>query len=368
MSNNHETKIETLGHIITKQEVSNAKTISVVQASLLSQNIAYPDKSQVVSSFERKIILFLVALAQQHGESFQPCTIKIKLLGELIGFGLGGGGNYQRLKEDIQNLGKKHFLLSSEPAIQRRWMEKPVFHPGVGTVTLCLHQDLEPFVLKLGKLPKTELFYGDISSLKKRHSVDIYLLLRSALKSGHWLESMEHVSKLLGNAYAWFRLIETNVLLPSIKEINETTDLIVSYTPFYEKRKVIKLEFKIQQKPSKKLRQKKTSDWFNRQDDLLFNPEAVWFQPEYTNLLTHLSIHQPKAYLLLNYLAHNMDCQNTCYCLVDAMVNELHMSWPTIKKYLNVLEELKLVTIEKAGIRNVYHLRDEVFPKGQQEA
>ena len=367
MLNNQETKIETSGHIITKQELSNVKTLPVIQASSLSQNIAYPDKSQVLSSFERKIILFLVAWAQQHGESFQPCTMKITLLGELIGCSLGGGGNYQRLKEDIQNLGKKHFLLSSEPAIQRRWMEKPVFHPGVGTVTLCLHQDLEPFVLKLGKLPKTELFYGDISSLKKRHSVDLYLLLRSALKSGHWLESMEHVSKLLGNAYAWFRLIETNVLLPSIKEINETTDLIVSYTPFYEKRKVIKLEFKIQQKPSKKLRQKKTSDWSNRKDNLLSNPEAVRFQPEYMNMLTQLSIHQPKAYLLLNYLVHHMDYRNTCHCLVQAMVNELHMSWATIKKYLNVLQELKLVTIEKDGKRNIYHVSDEVFPKGQQK-
>ena len=368
MSNNQETKIETSGHIITKQELSNVKTLPVVQASSLSQNIAYPDKSQVLSSFERKIILFLVAWAQQHGESFQPCTIKIKLLGELIGFGLGGGVSYQRLKEDIQNLGEKHFLLSYQPAIQRRWMKKPVFHPGDETVTLCLHQDLEPFVLRLGELPRTKFCYDNIFPLKKKHSVDLYLLLRSAFKSGHWIESMEHFSKLLGNAYAGFCMLETHVLLPSIKEINETTDLIVSYTPFYEKRKVIKLEFKIQQKPSKKPRQKKINDWFNRQDDLLFNPEAVWFQPEYTNLLTHLSIHQPKAYLLLNYLAHNMDCQNTCYCLVDAMVNELHMSWPTIKKYLNVLEELKLVTIEKAGIRNVYHLRDEVFPKGQQEA
>ena len=361
MLNNHETKIETLGLIITKQEVSNAKTLPVVQASLLSWNLAYPDKSQVLSSFERKIILFLTAWAQQHGESFQPCTIKLKLLGELIGL---GGGNYQNLKEYIQNLGEKHFLLSSQPAIQRRWMEKAVFHPENRTVTLCLHQDLEPFVLRLGKFPRTRFCYGDILPLKKKHSVDIYLLLR---KSKHWLETMEHFSKLLGNAYAGFSMIETNVLLPSIKEINETTDLIVSYTPFYEKRKVIKLEFKIQQKPSKKPRQKKINDWFNRQDDLLFNPEAVWFQPEYTNLLTHFSIHQSKAYLLLNYLAHNMDCQNTCYCLVDTMVNELHMSWPTIKKYLNVLEELKLVTIEKAGIRNVYHLSDEVFPKGHQE-
>ena len=162
MSNNHETKIETLGHIITKQKLSNVKTLPVVQTSLLSQNIAYPDKFQVLSSFERKIILFLVALAQQHGESFQPCTIKIKLLGELIGFSLGGGGNYQHLKEDILNLGEKHFLLSSQPAIQRRWMEKPVFHPENRTVTLCLHQDLEPFVLRLGKLPRTRFCYGDI--------------------------------------------------------------------------------------------------------------------------------------------------------------------------------------------------------------
>lgn len=138
MLNNHETKIETLGLIITKQEVSNAKTLPVVQASLLSWNLTYPDKSQVLSSFERKIILFLTAWAQQHGESFQPCTIKLKLLGELIGLGLGGGGNYQNLKEYIQNLGEKHFLLSSQPAIQRRWMEKPVFHPENRTVTLCL--------------------------------------------------------------------------------------------------------------------------------------------------------------------------------------------------------------------------------------
>lgn len=62
-----------------------------------------------------------------------------------------------------------------------------------------------------------------------------------------------------------------------------------------------------------------------------------------------------------------MDCRNTCYCLAEATVNELHMSWLTIKKYLNVLKDLKLITIEKAGVRNIYHVNDEVFPKGQQE-
>lgn len=361
MLNNQETKIETVGHIITKQEVSNVKILPVVQASLLSWNLAYPDKSQVLSSFERKIILFLTAWAQQHGESFQSCTIKLKLLGELIGL---GGGNYQNLKEYIQNLGEKHFLLSSQPAIQRRWMEKAVFHPENRTVTLCLHQDLEPFVLRLGKFPRTRFCYGDILPLKKKHSVDIYLLLR---KSKHWLETMEHFSKLLGNAYAGFSMIETNVLLPSIKEINEVTDLTISYTPFYEKRKATELEFKIQKKPSKGSHKEKISDWFNRKDDLLSNPETVRFLPEYTNLLTDLSVHQPKAYLLLNYLVLNMDCQNTCFCLAEDMVNELHMSWPTIKKYLDVLKALKLVTIEKDGKRNIYHVSDEVFPKGQQE-
>ncbi len=44
MLNNQETKIETVGHIITKQEVSNVKILPVVQASLLSWNLAYPDK------------------------------------------------------------------------------------------------------------------------------------------------------------------------------------------------------------------------------------------------------------------------------------------------------------------------------------
>ena len=162
-------------------------------------------------------------------------------------------------------------------------------------------------------------------------------------------------------------MIETNVLLPSIKEINEVTDLTISYTPFYEKRKATELEFKIQKKPSKGSHKEKISDWFNRKDDLLSNPETVRFLPEYTNLLTDLSVHQPKAYLLLNYLVLNMDCQNTCFCLAEDMVNELHMSWPTIKKYLDVLKALKLVTIEKDGKRNIYHVSDEVFPKGQQE-
>ena len=191
--------------------------------------------------------------------------------------------------------------------------------------------------------------------------MDIYLLLR---KSKHWLETMEHFSKLLGNAYAGFYMIESSVLLPSIKEINEVTDLTVSYTPFYEKRKVTELEFKMQKKPSKGSHKEKISDWFNGQDDLLSNTETVRFLPEYTNLLTNLSVHQPKAYLLLNYLVRNMDCQNTCYCLAEDMVNEVYMSWLTIKKYLNVLKDLKLITIEKAGVRNIYHVSDEVFPKG----
>ncbi|OPG23786.1 replication initiation protein [Helicobacter pylori] len=111
-----------------------------------------------------------------------------------------------------------------------------------------LNDCLKPYLLGLKK-NFTQIPLQHILPIKSGYAIRIYQMLLSELKQNRneiemnllYLQDVLCVPKSL---YAWIDF-KRNVLEPSLKEINATTDIIADYRPLKERQKIVKLEFQL---------------------------------------------------------------------------------------------------------------------------
>ncbi len=86
----------------------------VVQLNTLSQQLQYPTKEDVLTSNQRKLILFLTAQAIQQ-KRLTPYVVKISDLPKIMGIKLSGGTYRKRLIKTLENLAYKKFNIVHQP-------------------------------------------------------------------------------------------------------------------------------------------------------------------------------------------------------------------------------------------------------------
>ena len=100
---------------------------------------------------------------------------------------------------------------------------------------MCFSDGMRKFLLEKTKC-FTQYELGYILSLKKKYSSRLYEYLHSFLAFGSANISAENIKKLItDNEVKENKYIKSLVLEPSIAEINNKTDLHITYEPYYKK-------------------------------------------------------------------------------------------------------------------------------------
>ncbi len=111
-----------------------------------------------------------------------------------------------------------------------------------------LNDCLKPYLLGLRK-NFTQIPLQNILPIRSGYAIRIYQMLLSELKQNRNevimpLIQLQDILCVPKSMYAWIDF-KRNVLEPSLKEINATTDIVASYRPLKERQKIVKLEFEI---------------------------------------------------------------------------------------------------------------------------
>lgn len=112
---------------------------------------------------------------------------------------------------------------------------------------IYLHPKLKPYILDIEK-KYTKYYFENIAWLNSIYSIRIYELLKEYEFRGSRVFELDRFKFLLNislDKYKNFPDFKKRVLLSSQKELKEKTDIAFEFTEFREKRKVVKLEFKI---------------------------------------------------------------------------------------------------------------------------
>lgn len=212
-----------------------------------------------LSLTEQKTIAFICSMIKKNNINGVPFQLEydfnIRDYCKVCGINYSSGNNYAEIKTTLKRLSDRSMWITfdSNPneEVLCRWLSKAKTNKKSGIVHIKLDEDLVPYMYELKeKFTQYQLF--NILAMKSAFSVRIYELLKSYayLKSKVFdIDDLKHLLMVDNiKSYENFKDFRRKVLEVAEREINELTDINISYETIKKGRKVTKINFLIENK------------------------------------------------------------------------------------------------------------------------
>lgn len=252
------------------------KNYLVSQNNLLIQKIstdANLTRNPLMSSFlldnyQKKLIAIMISHITKDTTEFPEEEIAISELVNMMGISRGGK-QYKDIIISLDKLLRMSFCVEIEPGVfeYHHWFEDSCkIDTNKNMIYVRFNDGMEKFLIEKTKC-FTQYELGYILSLKKKYSSRLYEYLHSFLGFGSVNISAENLKRLItDNEVTENKYIKTLILEPSIAEINEKTDLDITYESYYKKningkKYLSSFNFKIKLKNDDQIKTIKIDDW-----------------------------------------------------------------------------------------------------------
>lgn len=236
-------------------EIEKKREYFVVKGNELIQQNRFE-----LSLQEQKTVAFICSMIKPveimdkiNGVPFQlEYEFNIRDYCKVCGIDYDAGKNYTDVKAVLKHLSDRSMWLDDgNGEVLVRWLSKVRTNKRSGIAKIRLDEDLVPYLFDLGQRFTQYQLYN-VLAMKSAFSVRIYELMKSYAFQKSKIFDINELIKLLGvenvKSYKEFAPFRQKVLEKSQEEINELTDLNISFEPITKGRKVIKIKFKIEQK------------------------------------------------------------------------------------------------------------------------
>lgn len=226
-----------------------------------------------LSLVETRLIKYAAVQARENNTALfphLPITIRID---EFAAFfpDMDKKSAYAQVKEAINKLYNRDFSWTTlvpfdegkgvgltEAVHRSRWVYSTTYVDGNGMVQLCLTPAVIDQIARL-ETEFTSYQLKQIVNLQSAYSIRIYELLAQYKTIGERSFLVSELREILqlGDKLKPYSAFKRYVLMPSVGEINATTDLIVSFEERKVGRSVVQLDFSIKLKKTDKPKRKK---------------------------------------------------------------------------------------------------------------
>ena len=290
-----------------------------------SNNLIEARHIKPLTAREQKIILTMVSMIQPTDKDFMDYRISIREFHEMLG--LSGREHYTQIKEITKELMSKTIEIPQDDGgwLLANWIASAKYIKGEGVIELSFSPHLKPYMLQL-KNQFTSYRLSNVLSLKSTYSIRLYELMKKWQHLGLWECSIEILREKLGattKTYSLYGNFKNRVLSFAIKEINDKTDLHITFEEIKKGRKVVKINFSIQyfkekeirlpEKPSKELQPPSINEIGERLNGLVkgYSFDKAYITDMYETAFT---VWQEKAeyelVLLVKYVNNNPTVNN----------------------------------------------------------
>lgn len=225
---------------MTNEEI---RELPVRKSNLFIQRARY---SLTAQQFD--IINFIISKIKPTDSIGELYTFSISELCNVIG--VNPHNQYTSIKRDIDAIDRlRLWIPMGEKEVRIQWFHKLRMYEGSGTIEASFNEDLKPFLFNITK-GFTQYPACRSYDLRSKYSKYLYDYFSSVSYKGSQTIALEYFNKYLcPNEYEAFKSIKQKILDVAVNEINEKTDLIVSYEPIKQNsRKTTHLSFTIQKK------------------------------------------------------------------------------------------------------------------------
>ena len=196
-------------------------------SNLLIRDIKVKSDSALlaVTPMMYRIKFLLVSLIRPDTNEFEELDLTVNEFIEYFELKSWGGNQYCALSDAISMLKSFRYTVGDEEIV---WLTEDSNADGQN-IHLSLHESLAPFLLNL-KRNFSKIYYENIKNMKSKYSLRLYELLASMKGIGELqLKLKAAYETICDNNYISKSEFVTHVIDPAVEEINDCTDLNVTY-------------------------------------------------------------------------------------------------------------------------------------------
>lgn len=235
-----------------KSNIEQQRSYSVVKANELIQKSRFQ-----LSLPEQKTVAYICSLIQpgKREDTYQlEYNFNIRDYAKICGIDYDSGRNYAEIKKTLKHLSDRSMWVDfGNEEVLCRWLSKVRIKKKSGIVSICIDADLAPYLFNLGKnFTEYQLFH--VLNMKSAFSFRLYEILKSYLYKDYF-EKTFHIDELKlllavekVPSYDRFPDFRRKVIDKAVSEINDQSDLRVTYDTTTKGRKVTHITFRITRK------------------------------------------------------------------------------------------------------------------------
>lgn len=221
---------------------------------------------------EKRVVLWLASQVTPFDEDFKEHSLSIKDFSELTN--TQGENLYTRLQSVTRRLMQRIITIrpiGEKRLIQVAWLGAADYKIDKGIIFLSFHPHLKPFFLQL-KRNFTKINIVDIMGLQSIYSIRIYELLKQKEYVGMRIITIDEIRDYCGiskEKYKQINDLRRKVLEVAKLDINEKTDIEITYTMIKEGRKYVSVSFDIKNKKTIKKFSESLKKEINKREELI---------------------------------------------------------------------------------------------------
>jgi plasmid replication initiation protein len=247
-----------------KTQIKDPREELVAQGNDLIRHVRFP-----LTALEQNVVYFVMSKVKPTDQNFMKQSFTVAEFCEVCGIKPSnhGGANYRTIKAAVKSVADKSAWVEYPNGRESlvRWFDTYDIDRNSGTMTATLSQSIKPYLIGLIERAKgggegyTQAHLYNYIAMQSKYSKRLYEILKSYLYSRGGTEKLYKLTyqeydleelKQLMNAYNYTRWqdFRRKALESATEEINEITDISVSYSVVKTGRKITGVSFSFQHK------------------------------------------------------------------------------------------------------------------------
>lgn len=244
--------------------------------NLMKNGLVVKDNALINASYnleliEQRLVMLAIINARDSGQGITAQS-KLEIHASHYSklFGVSIDAAYKALKEAVNNLFNRQFSYTAEykktgktGIVRSRWVSRICYIDDLALLEITFAPDVVPLITRLEE-HFTSYQAKQIACLTSKYATRLYELLIAWREVGYVpqmeIKEFRNQLGLLDREYIAMSDFKKRVLEPSIKQINEHTDIAVSYEQYKKGRVISGFSFKLKLKQTKIEVQKQDQD------------------------------------------------------------------------------------------------------------
>lgn len=254
----------------------------------MSKNLIIKDNALINASYhldliEQRLILLAIAQSRRVGEELTATTkLKISVSDYIDTYSLQGRSVYENIKKACKTLFERQFTYTEQQekgvrVATSRWVSEIAYNDKTTAIDITFAPSVVPLITMLER-HFTSYNLEQVAGLNSKYAIRLYEIVIAWKSNGKTnqigLEQLRDRLGVFDDEYQRMELFKRKVLDKSVAEINEKTEINLSYKQHKNGRKIVGFTFTVKQKSKpKKLktqeqeRDPKTPDIFDNLTD-----------------------------------------------------------------------------------------------------